>query len=466
MNNHIYKFGGKLRLQKGNGSIGDRATGIIAQYVMLWWERIFKEKLSGINIENYLLERYIDDINFVTDALEPGTDYVEGKLIKSREKEIEDLEVPADVRTMNVIKKVANEVHDMIKFTTDAPSNHLDNKMPVLDLKVWLDDVNQSINYIFYEKPTKSKLVISKISALPKSTKMKCLTQEVFRRLHNTKESIMEEYKIDILDNYMQKLKSSQYTENERLLILKGGIKTYENLRKLENEGKRPFFRPPETRSLERKKKKDKVVNWFKDKNKENENKFAAVMFVEATPESELVKKLREAENKFKIDDAKRIKFIEKCGNKIIDSIRISDTHRTNCAKETKCLACEYAKSFSNCRKENVGYAIDCLSCKEKGIEKVYEGESSRNMYLRQVEHTKQYQNKDPNSVLLRHAIAEHKDEDPNDVKFQMKLKGTFQTPLQRIINEGVRIKQREPKTLMNSKMEYFGPSVRRKNVN
>ena len=135
-------------------------------------------------------------------------------------------------------------------------------------------------------------------------------------------------------------------------------------------------------------------------------------MFVEATPDGELVKKLRETENKFQIDDTKRIKFIEKCGNKIIDSIRISDTHRKNCPKETKCLACENSNKFSNCKKENVGYAINCLLCKTRGIEKVYEGESSRSMYLRQIEHTKQYEKKDPNSVLMRHVIAEHEGED------------------------------------------------------
>ena len=159
---------GKLRLQKGNGSIGDRATGVIAQYVMIWWERVFKSKLTELNIVNDLLERYIDDINFMTEALEPGTDYVKGKLVLKPEKIDEDNVVSADIRTMNVIRKVADEVHDMIKFTVDAPSNHEDKKMPVLDLKVWLDNDNQSINYIFYEKPTKSKLVMSNTSALPK----------------------------------------------------------------------------------------------------------------------------------------------------------------------------------------------------------------------------------------------------------------------------------------------------------
>ena len=369
--------------------------------------------------------------------MKPGTDYVDGELAIIPEKVIEDKEVSADIRTMNVIRKVADEVHDMIKFTVDAPSNHSDKKMPVLDLKVWLDVENQAINYIFYENPTKSKLVISKTSALPQNMKMKTLTQEVFRRLHNTKQSIMNEFKYDLLNSYMQKLKSSQYSENERLTILKGGISTYENIRRLEEEGKRPFFRPPETRGIDRKNNKNKKNEWFKSKSGD-ENKFTAVMFVEATPQGELIKKLRDTEERYKIDETKRIKFIEKCGNKLIDCIRISDPYRSNCKRETKCLACENKEEFSNCRKENIGYSIQCLLCKSRGIEKVYEGESSRNMYLRQIEHTKQYENNDPNSVLLRHVKADHKNEDKNDVKFDMKLTGSFQTPLQRIINEGV----------------------------
>ena len=46
-----------------------------------------------------------------------------------------------------------------------------------------------------------------------------------------------------------------------------------------------------------------------------------------------------------------------------------------------------------------------------------------------------------------------------------MKVVGTFKTPLQRIINEGVRIKARKPEDILNSKSEYHGPSVRRKTL-
>ena len=50
MNYHLYTFGGELRVQEGNGSTGDRATGIIAQFVMVWWDRRFKLKLVELGV--------------------------------------------------------------------------------------------------------------------------------------------------------------------------------------------------------------------------------------------------------------------------------------------------------------------------------------------------------------------------------------------------------------------------------
>ena len=55
-----------------------------------------------------------------------------------------------------------------------------------------------------------------------------------------------------------------------------------------------------------------------------------SVMFVEPTPGGELLKQLKEIEEVYKIDEGKRIKFVEKSGKKIIDKIRVSDPFRSN----------------------------------------------------------------------------------------------------------------------------------------
>ena len=56
-------------------------------------------------------------------------------------------------------------------------------------------------------------------------------------------------------------------------------------------------------REKDRKSKNDKKSNWFKNRDEGNTNKFTSVMFVEATPNGELARKLREVEDKLKISE-------------------------------------------------------------------------------------------------------------------------------------------------------------------
>ena len=56
--------------------------------------------------------------------------------------------------TMSVITQIANSVHPMIKFTSDVPSNHDDNLMPILDFKVNLNSENEAF-YSFMRKKLK-----------------------------------------------------------------------------------------------------------------------------------------------------------------------------------------------------------------------------------------------------------------------------------------------------------------------
>ena len=50
-------------------------------------------------------------------------------------------------------------------------------------------------------------------------------------------------------------------------------------------------------------------------------------------------------------------------------------------------------------------------------------------------------------------------------MQFDIKVTKSFTRPLPRIINEGLRIKNSEKGSLLNSKNEYFGPAVKRKVV-
>ena len=113
-------------------------------------------------------------------------------------------------------------------MTPDVPSAYNDAKVPMLDVKVWLEAEDHfNVHYMFYEKPTKNRYVISKESAMPLSQKINILSQEVFRRLHNTKHSISWDVKSEILEIW-----GSGYLEFDRFQILSSGINRYNKLRK------------------------------------------------------------------------------------------------------------------------------------------------------------------------------------------------------------------------------------------
>ena len=81
------------------------------------------------------------------EPLKPGIEYKDGKLSFNKEKEEVDRNVPEDKRTLNVIKDIANSIDSMITMTVDIPSNYDEMKVPMLDVKAWMEDESNQIYY-------------------------------------------------------------------------------------------------------------------------------------------------------------------------------------------------------------------------------------------------------------------------------------------------------------------------------
>ena len=144
---------------------------------------------------------------------------------------------------------------------------------------------------------------------------------------------------------------------------------------------------------------------------------------------------LKETEEMYKISVNDRIKCVQKSGKKYIDHLKISDPFRKNCPDEANCFPCKGKDKYSSCKKTNIGYRLWCNLCESRGIEKAYEGESSRNLHIRGKEHEAQYRRKDRNSVMNKHVMEDHEDE-KDDVKFDMKVTNNFRKPLSQIKNK------------------------------
>ena len=243
--------------------MGAKFTGVAAKIYMLLWCVKLSKRLKDINLVNKMLNRMVDDITMMPKIIEPGTRYVNNKLIVHNDKIEEDKSIPDDIRTMKIIQIIANNIDPTIKVTFDVPSNHDDGRVPILDVKIRIDEKGRA-EHIFYKKPVANRLSTLKSSAYSMQNKMNILTQECFRRLHNTSDFVETEIKVKIINEFMEDLKLSGYTEKDRENILIGGVNTYERLREKERQNIRPFYRPREEQLVSGSKKINKVKNWFK----------------------------------------------------------------------------------------------------------------------------------------------------------------------------------------------------------
>ena len=133
-----------------------------------------------------LMKRYVDDVNLAAQEVPLGARYEDGRLVIKQEEIEGDMLITGDRRTMEVVRDIGNSIHPSIQLEVDYPSNYEDGKMPLLDLKVWVQEGNDGSSRIiheFYTKDVSSKSVINAKSAFSWRQKRTVLTQELLRVL-------------------------------------------------------------------------------------------------------------------------------------------------------------------------------------------------------------------------------------------------------------------------------------------
>ena len=93
-------------------------------------------------------------------------------------------------------------------------------------------------------------------------------------------------------------------------------------------------------------------------------------------------------------------------------------------------------------------YEVECLECHRK-----YIGETSRNGFVRGLEHKTALHSKDPKSTLYQHCKEEHGDK---IVPFQMRVTGKFGgDALKRQLTESVLIHEGPSSNILNKRDEW-----------
>ena len=233
---------------------------------------------------------------------------------------------------------------------------------------------------------------------------------------------------------------------------MESAIRIYDRMRRDEEEGNRPLHRPKDWTEEERRKdKRRKKHNWS------TRGGCIAPIMIPATPNSELVKMIREIAEK-EAEDGLRFKIIETGGNTVKSTVQRSNPTATPGCPAGDCLACAGERGKGgNCRRSNVQYQLDCRMCPATD-RCTYLGETSRNLYTRGREHVQKYKGR---KTREEHFMTLHQVERHGGVPadFSAKVTGNFTDCLTRQVSEAVFIRRREVEVL-NSKSEWHQPAL------
>ena len=419
-------------------------TGTVAKIFMKWWDKELWQKMEKVGLKNMLYERYVDDINSCMKATEVGARYIGDELVVTEETKQEDEAIEPDLRTFKVIQSIGNSIHPSIQVEIDVPSNYPDKKVPILDLKVWIEDVEtengkeRKILHQHYMKPMANKFVIRSDAAMAMKNKRTILTQMCLRVLLNNSEYLKEEEKKRTVEFFMKRLQASGYSEEFRYEILKSAVSADE---KISNDPTRPKYRSKEMNTPKaRNERSKKKRNWFK------KGGYESAMFVPATPGSELRRLIEEEVESTSI----KIRIVERAGVRVKRMLQKNDPFKDKTCNEDNCFICS-TTGEGKCRKSGITYQI---CCKGDCGEDIYHGETHGNGYTRGLEHESDFQHKRERSVMWKHCVKKHSGEEQ---EFEMRVVDQVKgDPTKRLILEAVRINEIPEERRINDKEEWI----------
>ena len=337
-----------------------------------------------------------------------------------------------------------NSVDESITMEVDTCMNHSDKKLPVLDMKCWLDNDGYAV-YEHYEKDVATKLVISARSAHSNGCKRSVHVSELVRRMCKTSRRLdWDSYVAPVLTEYMKRMAAAGYHEDYRKHVLLNAFAVYDSKVKRHVDGECPLNRPTGYRKIQRRKEKTK-----KKQNWGTKGGFIAPIIIPATQNGELAKMLRTVAESEK-ESGIKFKIVEKGGMTVEKLFQNSNPTASGSCHKPDCIM-NSQEGNKKCHKSNVMYEWVCNKCPSS-----YIGETSRNFYTRSLEHMKKANDMKDDSFIHSHQVQAHNGAQPD---YSVKVLKTFQDAFSRQVYEGVYIRRNQNNPL-NTKLDYYQTST------
>ena len=170
-----------------------------------------------------------------------------------------------------MIQAIMQGLTKCLAFTVETCEDFSDGWLPTLDFQLRVNEQNL-IEYSFYEKPTAPNRCLQSETALNQNSLIRCLGNEVGRRLDSFSESVPLRERVAALDRFSQKLLNSGHSLPTVRGILVSGIKGHK--RKVERceAARTPLHRSSNQSAASRRTKKLlAITNWFRSTKEEAE---------------------------------------------------------------------------------------------------------------------------------------------------------------------------------------------------
>ena len=193
----------------------------------------------------------------------------------------------------------------------------------------------------------KNPYCIMKNSAMSEKSKITILAQDLIRRMSHINEKISQEERDSVVNDYIDRLVRSGYTEEQVRQIIQSGLTGYvKKLQRAKRTGT-PFHRPARmTLKTRMKKKLIQRESWYKNSKKREDDEennvkkkkknlkkesgsaqapIVSLMFVPYSQHSELIGRLKKVEATVSAVTGDKVVLAERSGKKLRDLLHKSD---------------------------------------------------------------------------------------------------------------------------------------------